>query len=60
MLKTISLTQKLLNGVVRIEPSSLKFIPDHLKTQGICERGVEDKSGTLEYVPDHPKTKAMC
>ena len=60
MLQCIPLTQKTCNEVVRIELYSLKFAPDYLKTQGISERAVEDKSETLKYVPYHFKTKSMC
>ena len=60
MLQYIPLIQKTWNEVVRIELYSLKFAPDHLKTQGINERAVEDKLETVKYVPYHFKTKSMC
>ena len=34
------------------EPYILWYVPDHLKTQEICERAVEDEPETLEYVPN--------
>ena len=30
----------------------LLFVPDHLKTQGTCERAVEKGPYSLEFVPD--------
>ena len=37
---------------VEDEPETLEFIPDHLKTQEMCERAVEDDPYSLQYVPD--------
>ena len=34
--------------------------PDHLKTQGMYEKVVEDESETLEYVPNYFKTQKIC
>ena len=31
----------------------LEDVPNHLKTQKMCERAVEDEPETLQYVPDH-------
>ena len=36
------------------------YFSDHIKTQGMCERAIEDESETLEYVPNHFKTQMMC
>ena len=30
--------------VVKDEPDTLRFVPDHLKTPGACEKAVEKKS----------------
>ena len=38
----------------------LKHIPDHLKTQKICDDAVRRIPFYLEYVPDHLKTHEMC
>ena len=38
---------------VEVDPCTLRYVPVHLKTLGICERAVEDKPKTLEIVPDH-------
>ena len=34
--------------------------PDHLETQEMCKRVVEEKPYTLEFVPDHLKMKEIC
>ena len=31
----------------------LRFVLDHLKTEEMCEKAVEEKPYTLEFVPDH-------
>ena len=33
-------------------PCNLKFVPDHFKTQEICDKAVRDHSSPLQYVPD--------
>ena len=38
----------------------LKHVPDHLKTQEMCEKAVKDELDNLEFVPDCFKTKTMC
>ena len=38
----------------------IEIVPEQLKTQGISERAVEDKSETPKFVPDHLKTQKMC
>ena len=38
----------------------VKSVRDHFKTQGICDRAVENGPYNLEYVPDHLKTQKMC
>ena len=38
----------------------LKYVLDHLKTQTMCERALEDEPDSLEFVPDNLKTKTMC
>ena len=35
----------------------LKYVPDHLKTQAMCESAVEDEPESLEFIPDNLKTK---
>ena len=39
---------------------ALKYVPDDLKTQVMCERTVEDKAETLEHVSDDLKTQRLC
>ena len=49
------------DGVLLRMPSVLLFfIPDHLKTQEMCEKAVEKSSHMLCHVPDHFKTQKMC
>ena len=38
--------------VVENEPCNLKFVPDHFKTQEICDKAMGDGSSSLQYVPD--------
>ena len=38
----------------------LGYVPDHLKTQAMCEKAFENDSYTLKYVPDHLKTQEVC
>ena len=38
----------------------LKYVPDYLKTEKMCERAVEEDSWPLVYVPDCFKRKDMC
>ena len=42
------------------QPWRLHSVPDHFKTQEMCERAIEDEPETLEYVPNHFKTQTMC
>ena len=46
--------------VVEKNPSSLQYVPDHLKTQGMCGKAIEVDTYTLKFVPDHLKTEEMC
>ena len=38
----------------------LGLVPEHLKTQEVCNEAVQSDPGTLKYVPDHLKTQEMC
>ena len=38
--------------VVSMEPWSLEFVPDHLKTQGMCNEVVRRKQYSLRLVSD--------
>ena len=38
----------------------IKEIPDHLKTQQMCDEAFEEKPYSLAYVPDCFKTQEMC
>ena len=46
--------------VVRIEPFSLAYVSDHLKTQEKCNEAVRNKLCMILFVPDHLKTVEMC
>ena len=37
---------------MHIEPPSLVYIPDHFKTQEICDKAVNDYPSSLQFVPD--------
>ena len=43
-----------------IFPRLLWLIPDHIKTQEMFEKAVENEPGALEYIPDQYKTQEMC
>ena len=45
---------------VKKYPLLLEYIPDHLKTQGMCDDAVSKGSYNLKYVPGHLKTEKMC
>ena len=36
------------------------MIPDHFKTQDMCNKAVEEDPCSLINVPDHFKTQDMC
>ena len=41
-------------------PRWIREIPDHLKTQKMCDEAVRIESYSLEVVPDRFKTEEMC
>ena len=45
---------------VEDEPETLEYVPNHFKTQGICERAVENEPYSLKCVPDHFKMQEIC
>ena len=50
-----------LDGVLfRFLSVLLLLVPDHIKTQGMCEKAVERNSRLLEDVPDRLLTQEMC
>ena len=55
---------KYISGVydkaVDIEPSSLEFVPDWVKTEEMCERPIEKDPWILRFVPDQYKMQEMC
>ena len=63
-------TQVMCNEVAEKDPYTLRFdheipcvlecIPNHLETQGTCEKAVEKDLRGLNYVPDHFRTQKMC
>ena len=42
------------------KPEALKYIPNHFKTQEMCEKVVENEPYSLKFVPDHFKTEKLC
>ena len=51
--------QETLKSFVQINPLSFTYVPDFLKTQGMCNGAVDDWPWLLEYVPDYLKTQKM-
>ena len=47
-------------GAVRRESYTLGYVPDHLKTQGMCDKAVVRNPWLLTYVPDPFKTQKIC
>ena len=45
---------------IEVDPWSLYDVPDHFKTQKICEKVVKDDAYFLQFVPDFLKTQEMC
>ena len=38
---------------MRISPTSLEYVPDHFKTQEMCNEAAEEEPSSLRYVPDY-------
>ena len=38
---------------------TLEYVPDHFKTEKMCERAVKDEPETPEFVLDHFKIRKM-
>ena len=38
----------------------LEHVPEHLKTQEMCDKAVWEDLSSLQYVPDHLQTQEMC
>ena len=45
---------------LEVVPFTLYYVLDHLKTEEMCIKSVEDDPYTLEFVPGHLKTQEMC
>lgn len=45
---------------VKEDPNTLANVPNHFKTQKICEKGVGKGPWYLYHFPDHFKTRKMC
>ena len=41
-------------------PRWIREVPEHLKTQEMCNKAVAGFSCALKYVPDYLKTQEMC
>ena len=44
----------------RRESSTLRYVPDCLKTQEMCIEAVENEPGSLKFVLDYFKMQKMC
>ena len=40
------------NESVEIDPYAVRLLPDHLKTQEMCDKAVRDYLFSLQFVPD--------
>ena len=47
------------NEAVDRSPWQLEYVLNHLKTQKMYGKAVEDELKTLEFVPDHLKLKIL-
>ena len=47
-------------SIVKVEPEALEYVPDHLETQEMCEKAIEEDPWCLCAVPDRFKAKRMC
>ena len=45
-------TKEMCIKVVEVDPWQLEHTPNHLKTQGICNKAVKDYLFSLQFVPD--------
>ena len=45
---------------VRRKPYTLDYVPDHFKTQEMCNKAVPNYQAVLFLVPDHFKTQEIC
>ena len=45
---------------VRMDPYSLEFVPNRLKTQEMCEKAFRKNPWSLMYIPNRYKTQGMC
>ena len=43
-----------------MNPWPLKYVPDHLKTQEMCDEVVAHNLSNLRFVPDHFKIQEVC
>ena len=59
-MKYIPGLQEVYDEVVAPSPYKLQFVPDHFKTQEMCNNAVREGTYSLRFVPDHLKTQEMC
>ena len=45
---------------MRIDPYSLAFVPDRLKTQEMCDKAIEIDPFILWHAPNNLKTQEIC
>ena len=46
------MTQNMCSSVMRIEQCSLPYVPDHFRTQKMCDKAVKDDPSFLQFVSD--------
>ena len=46
-------------GVYNMALRNLEFVPDHLKTQEMCNKAVRIEPCSLAFIPDYLKTQKM-
>ena len=54
------ITPEMAQLAVRLEPSCIQFVPDHLKTPEMCESAVEKDWMNMRFIPENKKTKTLC
>ena len=53
----MGIIEALRNHIYAPVPCWVREIPDHLKTQEICDEAVRIEPRSLEFIPDHLKPK---
>jgi hypothetical protein len=54
------ITSEMAELAVRLEPSCIQFVPDHLKTSEMCAKSVERDWMNMRFIPEKMKNKSLC